>query len=287
MESDYQLLDSGKGRKLERFGPLTLARPCPQALWPPSLPDEHWARADASFQRDKRIGWGDSPRGPERWTVRIADLSFELRRTPSGQVGVFPEQAQNWTRITDACRAIATKTRRPPRVLNLFAYTGGSTLAAARAGAEVCHVDASKSMTQWGRRNAELNGLEGRPIRWIVDDVPKFVGREIRRGREYDLIILDPPSYGHGAGGESFTIAEQLPPLLARLHRVSPASLQGMLLTCHTAELTPLSLRHLLARELEAPPESITCGGMSLEGPKAAVSIPSGSFCWWTRDLGR
>jgi 23S rRNA (cytosine1962-C5)-methyltransferase len=278
---EYGLLDSGNGRKLERFGKVVLSRPCPQARWDPELPPDRWSGADATYHREKPAGWVASPGCPERWPVHLGPLAFELRRTGSGQVGLFPEQARNWVRIGDVCRAIEAKHRRPARVLNLFAYTGGSTLAAARAGAEVCHVDGSKTMMEWGRVNAGLNGLEARPIRWIPDDVPRFVARELRRGRAYDLVLLDPPSWGHGARGESFAIADHLPPLLAQVARLSPDSLSAVLLTCHTADFTPETLRELLRAELGSRGGTVTSGEMALEGPPSGRAIPSGSFSWW------
>ena len=208
-ESSYQLLDSGDGKKIERFGPVSLVRPAAGAVWEP----EHrrlWKNADAEFSRE-REGWRWERNGrlPEQWEATHHQLRFILKRTDFGHVGLFPEHAAIWDWVRSRIA------ERPAiQVLNLFAYSGGATLAAAAAGAQVCHVDASKGMVEWARENAALNGLEQHPIRWIVDDVFKFLAREARRGRRYDGIILDPPSFGRGKRGEVFKVEEDLIPLL-------------------------------------------------------------------------
>ena len=206
MRDEYELLDSGEGRKLERFGDVVLSRPCGQALWEKQNP-EAWALAAASF--DRQSGW--QTRGgaelPSSWVVTVNGIAMRLSPTPAGHLGVFPETRHLWDRITKALRAPEL---RGASVLNLFAYSGGATLAAARAGCSVCHVDSSKSMVTRARENAGLNHLEAAPIRWIVEDVGKFLGREIRRGRTYHLIMLDPPSFGHGARGEQYRIDRDL-----------------------------------------------------------------------------
>ncbi len=167
--------------------------------------------------------------------------------------------------------------------MNLFAYSGGSTLAAARAGAEVCHVDASKGMVDWARKNAALNQLEDKPIRWIVDDVTKFLERELRRENKYDLLILDPPSYGRGAKGEVFKIESDLPNLLALLQKLLSDQPLGVLLSCHTPELTPISLHHLMQQAFSDQGGRIDQGEMQLRGADDTLPVPSGSFSWWVR----
>ena len=171
-------------------------------------------------------------------------------------------------------------------MLNLFAYSGGSTLAAARTGAEVCHVDASKGMVEWARKNAALNSLQEKPVRWIVDDVTKFLERELRRGQRYDLLILDPPSYGRGAKGEIFKIEADLPNLLSILARLFSEEPLGVLISCHTPELTPMSLHHLLLQAF-GKNGTIEQGEMLLRGNPDALPVPSGSFCRWTRKIER
>lgn len=213
---DYELLDSGAFEKLERFGRYVVRRPEPQAIWRPSLTEEEWrGAADASFLRDARSEergeWRLRPEMPSRWTVDYVHDSMRLRMrlglTSFKHVGIFPEQAANWDFIYDNCRRLTTA-ERTPKVLNLFAYTGGATLAARAAGADTTHVDSVKQVVTWARENMELSGLEG--VRWIVEDALKFVQREVRRGNRYDGIILDPPAYGRGADGEKWILEDNL-----------------------------------------------------------------------------
>ncbi len=236
----YQLLDFGAGRRLERFGTFVADRPCPTAEGLAKAEPEAWAAADARFERDEpRKGeWLRSREPPDPWTVGHSAMTFELKLTPQGQVGFFPEQADNWDWIRERVRAGAAAGN-PRRVLNLFAYTGGSTLAAAAAGAEVVHVDAAKNIVAWARRNAGLSGLEARPIHWIVEDVRKFVRRELRRGSRYDAVILDPPSYGHGRRGEVWRLSKHLAGLLAACAELTGGRPRFVLLTCHTPGFGP------------------------------------------------
>lgn len=281
--SDYELLDSGRGRKLERFGPVTLARPCAQAIWQPQLPEARWRAADAGFYREgSKTRWTGRERLPERWFIQVDGLIFQLSSTDFGHLGIFPEQRDQWQFISEQCAAYAQRYRRPARVINLFAYSGGSTLAAARAGAEVCHVDASKGMVQWARENAALNNLSEAPIRWIVDDVGKFLERELRRQRRYDMVILDPPSYGRGAKGEVFKIEDDLPRILHTIRALLSPEPLGVLLSCHTPGLTPIALSHLLNQEFPVEPGSVTYGEMVLRGTRHSVlPVPSGSYARW------
>lgn len=282
--SDYELLDSGGFQKLERFGPVTLARPCAQAVWRPRLPATLWRNATASFFRDgQKTRWSGRERLPATWNLGIDGMVFRLSSTDFGHLGIFPEQRDQWRLIRERATAFAGRHGRPARIINLFAYSGGSTLAAAHGGAEVCHVDASKGMVEWARQNAALNGLEEAPIRWIVDDVGKFLEREERRGRRYDGVILDPPSYGRGAKGEIFKIETDLPPLLGSIRRVLSDTPFGVLLSCHTPELTPIALSHLLSQEFgDLRGGRIEHGEMLLRGPSERVlPVPSGSFARW------
>ncbi len=218
---DYELLDTGDFEKLERFGRYTTRRPEPQAIWRRSLSEEAWrAAADASFLRDGRSDergeWRLKPQTPDRWpvTYRHGGMTLRMRLglTSFKHVGIFPEQAANWDFIYDRCRTQAAAGR-TPRVLNLFAYTGGATLAARAAGADVTHVDSVKQVVTWARENMEQSALEG--VRWIVEDALKFVRREVRRGNRYDGIILDPPAYGRGANGEKWVLEEHIGEMLA------------------------------------------------------------------------
>ena len=205
---EYEMLDTSGGEKLERWGDRILIRPDPQIIW--DTPREHplWNKADARYFRSSKGGgkWEVYKKMPESWILSYRSLRFRIQPTGFKHTGLFPEQAVNWAYFMD----IIQKQKKPVRVLNLFAYTGGATLACASAGAEVCHVDASKGMVSWARENAALSGLSQRPIRWIVEDCEKFVAREIKRGRRYDVIIMDPPSYGRGPGGEVWKLEEQI-----------------------------------------------------------------------------
>jgi 23S rRNA (cytosine1962-C5)-methyltransferase len=258
-----------------------LSRPCAQAVWQQSLPKADWQKVTATFFRDGGNQWRGRDKLPETWTIEVDGTKFQLSSTDFGHLGIFPEQRDQWRRIRETCVEYAKRHGRPARVLNLFAYSGGSTLAAALAGAEVCHVDASKGMVDWARKNAALNGLEEKPVRWIVDDVTKFLERELRRERQYDLLILDPPSYGRGAKGEVFKIENDLPPLLALLGKLMSSQPLGVLLSCHTPELTPISLHHMLLQQFGRNGGKVEHGEMQLRGASGVLPVPSGSFAWW------
>ena len=277
----YELLDSGSFQKLERFGNVVLSRPCAQAVWQQTLPKAEWQKVTATFFRDGGNQWRGRDKLPETWTIDVDGTKFQLSSTDFGHLGIFPEQRDQWRRIRETCVEYAKHHGRPARVLNLFAYSGGSTLAAALAGAEVCHVDASKGMVDWARKNAALNGLEEKPVRWIVDDVTKFLEREMRRERQYDLLILDPPSYGRGAKGEVFKIENDLPPLLALLGKLMSPQPLGVLLSCHTPELTPISLHHMLLQQFGSKSGQVEHGEMQLRGASNVLPVPSGSYAWW------
>ena len=279
------MLDSGGFQKLERFGSIVLARPCAQAVWRQSRPDV-WRTATATFSRENGNRWEGREKLPATWVIEVDGIAFQLSSTDFGHLGIFPEQREQWQHIARDCAAFRTRHGRAARVLNLFAYSGGSTLAAARAGAEVCHVDASKGMVEWARKNAGLNGLKEKPIRWIVDDVTKFLERELRRGQCYDLLILDPPSYGRGAKGEIFKIEADLPKLLSLLSRLLSEEPIGVLISCHTPELTPISLHHLL-RQAFGENGTLHHGEMLLHGDADTLPVPSGSFCRWSSQAVR
>mgnify|MGYP003293318729 FL=1 len=217
---DYELLDTGNGEKLERYGRYVVRRPEPQAIWHKSLTEEAWHRADASFLRDakseERGEWRLKPEMPSRWSVafdyKAMHLRMRLALTSFKHVGIFPEQAANWEFIYDAIESLRMQGIERPRVLNLFAYTGGATLAARAAGAETTHVDSVKQVVTWAKENMEQSQLDG--VRWIVDDALKFVQREVRRGNRYHGIILDPPAYGRGANGEKWVLEENITEML-------------------------------------------------------------------------
>ena len=215
--NDYELIDCGGGEKLERWGKYTLVRPDPQAIWNTPRENRLWRRPDARYARSSTGGgqW-EKKDVPERWQISYGDLTFNIKPMNFKHTGLFPEQAANW----DFAREQIKKAGRPVSVLNLFAYTGGATVACAAAGASVCHVDAAKGMVAWARENAKSSGVEDRPIRWIIDDCGKFVEREIRRGRRYDAVIMDPPSYGRGPSGEIWKLEENLYPFVELVAQV-------------------------------------------------------------------
>jgi 23S rRNA (cytosine1962-C5)-methyltransferase len=241
--AQYQLIDFGDGRKLERFGAYVLDRPSPAAEGKRKTVPARWGQMTARFERtDKQSGvWSPPGALPPRWSIQHAGWQLELKATEFGQVGVFAEQAENWDWV-----ARQVGSRDELTVLNLFAYTGAATLAAAAAGARVTHVDAARNVVHWARRNAQRSGLSAAPIRWICDDAVRFVQRELRRGRQYDAIILDPPTYGHGPQGQAWKLAKHLAALLrdcAELTRRQPAL---VLLTCHCPGYGPAELASML-----------------------------------------
>lgn len=231
---DYELLDFGDGRKLERFGSHVLDRPSPAAQAASKRFPEIWTKAIARYERTAGKGgsWQLRQPLPESWLLNCGSCQLELKLTGAGQLGVFPEQAANWRWISQQVQL-----NRRPKVLNLFAYTGASTLAATAAGAEVVHVDSAANVVDWARRNADASGLGDAPIRWIVEDALRFVERELRRGNQYDAILLDPPAYGHGPKGQTWKLEVDLPRLLPLCFELCDADGKFVLLSCHSAEL--------------------------------------------------
>jgi 23S rRNA (cytosine1962-C5)-methyltransferase len=271
----YVLLDSGNEQKLERFGDLILVRPASQAIWKPSLSDTQWKNADARFTRDEGKGWKVRTKLPSKWNVEIEGIQFKIAPTDFGHVGLFPEHSHLWRHFVP----LIQKANKTPHILNLFAYSGGATLAAAKAGAKVCHLDASQGMVAWARENAELNRLSAAPIRWIVDDVNKFLAREIKRGVRYDGIILDPPSFGRGSQGEVFKIEEHILPILDKCRQLLSDTPLFVVLSSHTPGMTPLVMRHLLDQML--PRGSLREGEMIITAP-TGFNLPAGSYAMVT-----
>lgn len=240
---DYEVLDTSDGEKLERWGRYFLVRPDPQVIWRTPKLDPRWRSFDARYSRSETGGghWSKN-RLPERWQVRYRELTFNVKPMNFKHTGVFPEQAANWDFIGEKIRSAG----RPISVLNLFAYTGAATLAAASAGASVCHVDAARGMVAWARENAASSGLSDAPIRWIVDDCAKFVEREIKRGRRYDAVIMDPPSYGRGPSGEIWKLEKDLFPFLQLVSGVLSDEPLFFLINSYTTGLAPSVLTCLL-----------------------------------------
>lgn len=252
MSSTYKILDCGDFHKLEQVGPYRLHRPAASAVWRPSLSKGEWQDHDALFERD-RGGEGEWTRKNKKmrdhWDVEIGDLKFRIRLTGFGHLGIFPEQQDNWAELQEIISARKPKSDEF-KVLNLFAYTGGSTLAAASAGASVVHLDASKTSVTWARENAEISGLSDKPVRWIVDDVQDFVSRELRRGSKYQGIILDPPSYGRGPKKQIWKIEDHLNPLLEQLSQLMADDFCFWLLSSHSQGYTPIAHENQLRQAI-------------------------------------
>ena len=283
---DYELLDTGNFEKLERFGRCLMRRPEPQALWRPSLPEAEWRRADAAFLRDARSDergeWRLRPGVPDRWTISYdlhgRQLRLRLGLTSFKHVGLFPEQAANWDFIYDRCRSLA-EAGTAPRVLNLFAYTGGATLAARAAGAETTHVDSVRQVVAWARENMELSGLEG--VRWIVEDALKFVLREVRRGSRYHGIILDPPAYGRGTNGEKWILEDNLCEMLEGCARLLEPAGAFLVLNLYSMGLSSTLARTAVRQAFGAPHEEQW--GELCFSDRAGKQLPLGTYYRFVR----
>ncbi|MDA0837735.1 MAG: class I SAM-dependent methyltransferase [Planctomycetota bacterium] len=273
----YQLLDTGNGCKLEQVGPFRLNRPATQAVWPMTLPRQEWQEADATYTRDSSGSgkWAyKNSRLPDAWEVEFHGLKFEIKPTAFGHLGIFPEHRIIWQRLE------ALSLDPDTEILNLFAYTGGGTLSAARAGYRVCHLDASKGAVNWAKKNAELSGLSEKPVRWIVDDVTKFLQREVRRGRQYDGLIIDPPSYGRGAKGEVFKIERDISELLDLTRKVLKPVPRFIGLSCHSPGFTPIVLSNLLESMTMGNKGVIQSGEMFIQDDQAK-KLPLGAWSAW------
>ncbi len=279
--TDYELLDCGRGEKLERWGDKLLVRPDPQAIWNTPRTHRGWTRPDARYARSSTGGGQWAGKGvPQRWQVHYRDLTFHVGLMNFKHTGVFPEQAANW----DFARELIQNAGRPVRVLNLFAYTGGATIACAAAGAAVCHVDAAKGMVQWAKDNARSSGLEDRPIRWIVDDCAKFVEREIRRGRRYDAVIMDPPSYGRGPSGEVWKLENSLYPFVELVAGVLSDDPLFVILNSYTTGLAPSVLTYILHTIIGGKFGGRTVSDeLGLPVTVTGLTLPCGATGRWTR----
>jgi 23S rRNA (cytosine1962-C5)-methyltransferase len=279
---DYELIDSGDGKKLERFGSYRLVRPDAQAIWSPALPEREWKQADALFQRggssEESAGeWLQQQALPEQWQLQHAGLRFWARLTPFRHTGIFPEHSAHW----EWMRQQLDKRERP-EVLVLFGYTGLHTLVAAQAGARVCHVDASRPATRWAQANQELSGLQQCPVRWIVDDVVKFVQREIRRGSRYEMIIMDPPVFGRGPKGEIWRLHEALQPLVASCAEVLSEQPAGVLINAYATNISPITLSNVLATALHGHPGHTLAGELVLVETTTGRCLPEALYARWT-----
>lgn len=280
----YALLDSGCGRKLERFGAMTLVRPEPQAIWAPSLGEADWARADGVFDAavddDEHGRWRLNGAMGDPWRVPFGDHTFECRFTAFRHVGLFPEQAPHWDWMRK--KIVARRVGgRPFRMLNLFGYTGAASLIAAAAGAEVTHVDASKKANAWARDNQALNRLDDKPIRWICDDAMKFVARETRRGARYDGIVLDPPKFGRGPKNEVFELFEDLPALLKLCADLLDSRSSFLILTAYAVRLSYLSLYELTRDAMQAHGGAIDAGELIIREGAGNRFLSTSLYARW------
>ena len=277
---DYELIDCSGGERLERWGNIILIRPDPQIIW--SIPKNNplWRKAHARYHRSSSGGgkWEVYKKHPDVWKINFNDLCFQIKPMGFKHTGVFPEQAVNWLFVDEKIR----RSKRQLNVLNLFAYTGGATLACANAGAKVCHVDASKGMVQWAKENAAVSGLSDKPVRWIVDDCVKFVQREIRRGNKYDGIIMDPPSYGRGPGGEVWKLEEQLFSLVELCTGVLSDNPEFFLLNSYTTGLSPAVMQYLLGVLVQKKyGGTLSSDEIGLKATETGLVLPCGSTAIW------
>lgn len=278
--NDYEVIDCSKGEKLERWGDYFLIRPDPQVIWDTPRKHRGWKKPDGHYHRSAKGGGQWEFFGlPQQWSVNYRNLTFQLKPFSFKHTGLFPEQAANWDWFGD----LIAQAGRPVKVLNLFAYTGGATLAAARAGAGVTHVDASKGMVNWAKENARSSGLEKAPIRWIVDDCVKFVEREIRRGSRYDAIIMDPPSYGRGPKGEVWKIEDAIHPLVKLCAGLLSDRPLFFLINSYTTGLAPSVLSYMLSVEIiPARGGAVTAGELGLPVTSTGLVLPCGASGRWS-----
>ncbi len=278
---DYEYLDAGNGARLERFGAFVLNRPSPQAIWPPERPAE-WTKAAGVYIRSSTGGgnWDFKTALPDTWPVAYGPCTFIVKPTGFGHMGLFPEHSCHWDWVRSRIRAAGESCR----ILHLFAYTGAMTLVAAEAGAQVCHVDAVEDINRWARKNAEASGLAGKPIRWITDDAMKFTAREVRRKREYEGVILDPPTYGKGPGGERWFLEEQIGPLLGHLRALMTARPRFVLFTCHTPGFSTPLMENLLRAWPDSFGGRLESGNMTMSNKQCKSVLPVGVFARWQAD---
>jgi len=268
---DYELLDSGNGMRLERFGQYVISKPDPQAIWKPALADSKWQMADGIFDNDI---WQKKPKMLDKWILRYKDLKFYAKLTPFKHTGVFPEQVLNWEFIEDKI----LKAQKQVNVLNLFGYTGIASLVAAKAGAKVTHVDGSKPSITWARENQTLSGLLDKPIRWLLDDAVEFTAREARRGKVYDAIIMDPPVYGHGPNGETWDFNKSFPILLENCKKILGSDPLFVIVNAYAISSSSLMLVNTMEDYLGLNPSKIEYGELALEQKSNGRLLSTGLF---------
>lgn len=279
---EYRIIDASSGEKLESWNGTLLIRPDPQVIWKTERSSPLWERAQGHYHRSSAGGgkWSFSERLPESWEMSYGELKFLIKPTGFKHTGLFPEQAVNWDFMSDKVRTAG----RPVSVLNLFAYTGGATLACAAAGASVCHVDASKGMVNWARENAALSGLSDKPVRWLVDDCVKFISREIRRGRKYDAVIMDPPSYGRGPGGEVWKLEDCVYDLVKLSTGVLSNDPLFFLINSYTTGLSPSVMGYILGETIcRKYGGKVNFDEIGLPVEQSGYCLPCGSSAIWQK----
>lgn len=280
---DYELIDCSCGERLERWGNITLIRPDPQVIWKTEKKNPLWKKADAVYHRSQSGGgnWEIKRKIPDFWTIGYRDLTFNIKTMGFKHTGLFPEQAVNWDYTADVIKNAG----RPVKVLNLFAYTGGATVSALAAGASVVHVDASKGMTMWAKENAVSSGVADSPVRWIVDDCIKFVQREIRRGNRYDIIIMDPPSYGRGPGGEVWKLENEVYSFVELCSQVLSDEPLMMLINSYTTGLSPSVMEYILGAVVKPRfGGEVTGSEIGLRATENRLILPCGASAIWSKE---
>lgn len=277
--NDYEILDMADGEKLERWGSIFLVRPDPQIIWKEKTFPNKWKKVNARYNRSKTGGgsWEYTNSLPKAWQIKYKNLVFNIKPMGFKHTGLFPEQAVNWDWMIDKIQ----NAKREVKVLNLFAYTGGATVACLSAGASVCHVDSSKGMTAWARENVTSSGLEKKSVRYIVDDVLKFVNREIRRGNKYDAIIMDPPSYGRGANGEVWKFEENIDELIKLCSKVLSDKPLFFLVNSYTTGISSTVIENILKMNLKLKNGKYSCGEIGLPMTDSKLTLPCGIFAKW------
>ena len=280
---DYELIDCSCGERLERWGNITLIRPDPQVIWKTEKKNPLWKKADAIYHRSQTGGgqWEIRNKIPDFWTIDYRDLTFNIKTMGFKHTGLFPEQAVNW----DLTAEIIKNAGREVKVLNLFAYTGGATISALKAGASVCHVDASKGMTLWAKENAVSSGVADKQVRWIVDDCIKFVQREIRRGNKYDIIIMDPPSYGRGPGGEVWKLENEVYGFVELCSQVLSDDPLMVLINSYTTGLSPSVMEYILGAVVKKRfGGKVTGSEIGLRATENGLVLPCGASAIWSKE---
>ena len=279
---DYKIIDMADGQKLERWGNIVLSRPDPQIIWKEKILPSLWKKADAIYNRSKTGGgsWKYNKKLPDNWQIKYKELTFNIKPMGFKHTGLFPEQAVNWDWMIDKIK----KSKREIKVLNLFAYTGGATVACLYAGASVCHVDSSKGMVSWAKENVQSSGLADRKVRYLIDDVNKFVAREIRRGNKYDAIIMDPPSYGRGANGEVWQFENNIYDLVELCQQVLSDNPLFFLINSYTTGISSTVLANILNLTIDKKYKGqVSSGELGLPMENSKLVLPCGIYGRWEK----